>query len=44
MNDKDLLLSLIMSLPPQKQEQLWAELVARGIIREEDAKMRAYGS
>lgn len=35
MNDKDLLLTIIASLPPQKQEQLWAELVARGIIREE---------
>lgn len=29
------LISLIMSLPPQKQAQLWAELVARGIISEE---------
>lgn len=35
MSDKDLLLSLIMSLPPQKQTQLWDELVAQGIISEE---------
>lgn len=34
-NENELLLSLIMSLPPQKQTQLWAELVARGIISEE---------
>ena len=40
MNDKDLLLSLIMSLPPQKQKQLWAELVERGIIKEEDMEVR----
>lgn len=31
------LLSLVMSLPPQKREQLWAELVAQGIIREDMA-------
>ena len=35
MSDKDLLLSFIMSRPPQKQTQLWVELVARGIISEE---------
>lgn len=34
-NENGPLLSIIMSLPPQKQEQLWAELVARGIISEE---------
>lgn len=35
MNDQELLLSLVMSLPPQKRDELWEELVARGIIREE---------
>lgn len=40
-NENGPLLSLIMSLPPQKRDQLWDELVARGIIREKDAEMRA---
>lgn len=35
MNDKDLLLSFIMSLPPQKQEKFWAEWVKQGIMKEE---------
>lgn len=34
------LISLIISLPPQKREQLWEELVALGIIKEEDMEAR----
>lgn len=40
-NENGPLLSLIMSLPPQERDQLWEELVARGIIRENGAEMRA---
>lgn len=35
MNEKDALLSAIMSLPPKKREAFWNELVERGIIQEE---------
>lgn len=34
------LISFIMSLPPQNQIQLWAELMERGIIKEEDMEAR----
>ena len=35
MNEKDALLSAIMSLPPKRRDEFWNELVAQGIIREE---------
>ena len=39
-NNENELLSLIMSLPPQKRDQLWDELVTQGIIREKDTEVR----
>lgn len=35
MNEKDALLATIMSLSVEKREELWSELVRRGLIRDE---------